>query len=135
IAIRTTLITGHPGETEEDFEEMIAFIREQQFERLGVFTYSHEDGTHSGTMTDDVPETVKEERAARVMEEQQEISLRHNQARIGAVERVIVDRIESSTAFGRTQYDSPDVDIEVIIRDAVGSHPGEFVQVRITDAS
>ncbi|MDV3309445.1 MAG: 30S ribosomal protein S12 methylthiotransferase RimO [Cyclobacteriaceae bacterium] len=135
IAIRTTLITGHPGETEEDFEEMIAFIREQQFERLGVFTYSHEDGTHSGTMTDDVPETVKEERAARVMEEQQEISLRHNQARIGAVERVIVDRIESSTAFGRTQYDSPDVDNEVIIRDAVGLHPGEFVQVRITDAS
>src|SRR5690606_3004949 len=135
IAIRTTLITGHPGEREEDFEEMIAFIREQQFEGLGVFTYSHEDGTHSGAMTDGVREKGKEERGARVMGEQQEISLRHNHARIGAVDRVIVDRIESSTAFGRTQYDSPDVDNEVIIRDAVGLHPGEFVQVRITDAS
>ncbi|MFO7256721.1 MAG: 30S ribosomal protein S12 methylthiotransferase RimO [Bacteroidota bacterium] len=135
IAIRTTLIAGHPGETEEDFEEMLDFIRKQQFERLGVFTYSHEEGTHSGTMTDDVPETVKEERAARIMEEQQEISLRHNQARIGQVERVLIDRVEADAAFGRTQYDSPDVDNEVILREMAGLRPGEFVTVRITDAS
>jgi ribosomal protein S12 methylthiotransferase len=135
IAIRTTLITGHPGETEEDFEEMVEFVRMQRFDRLGVFTYSHEEGTHSGTMTDDVPETVKEERAARLMGEQQEISLRHNQARIGQVERVMVDRVESGVAFGRTQYDSPDVDNEVIIQETEGLHAGAFVQVRITDAT
>ena len=114
---------------------MLDFIRKQQFERLGVFTYSHEEGTHSGTMTDDVPETVKEERAARIMEEQQEISLRHNQARIGQVERVLIDRVEADAAFGRTQYDSPDVDNEVILREMAGLRPGEFVTVRITDAS
>lgn len=135
IALRTTLIAGHPGETEADFEEMIEFVQKQQFDRLGVFTYSHEDGTHSGTMTDDVPETVKEERAARLMEEQQEISLRHNQARIGQVERVVVDRVESGVAFGRTQYDSPDVDNEVIIREPAGLRAGEFVAVTITDAA
>lgn len=135
IALRTTLIAGHPGETEADFEEMIEFVRKEQFDRLGVFTYSHEDGTHSGTMTDDVPETVKEERAARLMEEQQEISLRHNQARIGQVERVMVDRVESGVAFGRTQYDSPDVDNEVIIKEPAGLRAGEFVAVTITDAA
>ncbi|HEY8510665.1 MAG TPA: 30S ribosomal protein S12 methylthiotransferase RimO [Cyclobacteriaceae bacterium] len=135
IAIRTTMIAGHPGETEEDFDEMIEFIRAQQFERLGVFTYSHEEGTHSGTMADDVPETVKEERASRLMEEQQEISLRINQKRIGQIERVLIDRVESDAAFGRTQYDSPDVDNEVIIRETTGLRSGEFVTVRITDAS
>ena len=135
IALRTTLIAGHPGETEDDFEELIEFVRKQHFERLGVFTYSHEEGTHSGTMTDDVPEMVKEERAARLMEEQQEISLRHNLARVGRVERVLVDRVESDVAFGRTEYDSPDVDNEVIIHEPTGLRTGEFVQVRITEAT
>lgn len=135
IALRTTLIAGHPGETEDDFEELIEFVRKQQFERLGVFTYSHEEGTHSGTMTDDVPEMVKEERAARLMEEQQEISLRHNLARVGRVERVLVDRVESDVAFGRTEYDSPDVDNEVIIHEPAGLRTGEFVQVRITETT
>lgn len=135
IALRTTLIAGHPGETEDDFEELIEFVRKQQFERLGVFTYSHEEGTHSGTMTDDVPEMVKEERAARLMEEQQEISLRHNLARVGRVERVLVDRVESDVAFGRTEYDSPDVDNEVIIHEPTGLRTGEFVQVRITETT
>lgn len=135
IALRTTFIAGHPGETEEDFEEMLEFVREQEFERLGVFTYSHEEGTHSGTMADGLPEDVKEERAARLMEEQQEISLRHNQARVGQVERVLIDRIESGVAFGRTEYDSPDVDNEVIVQGAEGLRVGEFVRVIIKDAT
>ena len=135
IAIRTTLIAGHPGETEQDFDEMMEFVGESRFDRLGVFTYSHEEDTHSFTMTDDVPEETKEERAGRIMELQEGISDELNQQKVGQIYCVQVDRMEENHFVGRTQYDSPEVDNEVIFS-GEGKHlkPGEYVNVRITDA-
>lgn len=136
IAIRTTLIVGYPGETEEDFEEMLSWIQTQRFERLGVFTYSHEENTHAFTLEDDVPADVKQARADAVMEAQQPISLAHNQAKVGQTLKVLIDRAEHGYWYGRTQQDSPEVDNEVLIpmQDDVHLRIGDFVQVHITDA-
>lgn len=135
IALRTTLICGYPGETEEDFEEMLAWVQEKRFDRLGVFTYSHEENTHAYSMADDVPEEVKKSRASRIMEAQSEISLAHNQGRVGQTLKVLVDRKEGEHWIGRTEFDSPEVDNEVIIA-ATGEHLrlGDFVEVEVTDA-
>lgn len=136
IALRTTMIVGHPGETEDDFSQLLGFIEKSRFERLGIFNYSHEEDTHSYEMTDDVPQAIKQERADTVMALQERISLELNQQRIGKMLKVIVDRKEGDTFVGRSEYDSPEVDNEVII-EAPGNYLriGDFVQVRITGAS
>jgi ribosomal protein S12 methylthiotransferase len=136
IAIRTTLIVGYPGETEEDFEEMLKFVEESKFERLGVFAYSHEEDTHAFNFEDDVPEEVKQDRVNTVMELQEQISLELNQQKIGKVYKVLIDRMESGQFIGRTEFDSPEVDNEVLIN----AHEnylrvGDFVQVKIIDAT
>ena len=135
IAIRTTMIVGHPGEREPDFEFLLDFTRKMQFDRLGVFTYSHEEGTHSFNMADDVPEEVKEERANRLMAVQEEISLRKNKAKTGKIFKVLIDRKEGGYYYGRTEFDSPEVDNEVMI-DAVkyDLRMGDFARILITEA-
>jgi ribosomal protein S12 methylthiotransferase len=115
IAIRTTLIAGHPGETEQDFKDLCDFVIRNKFDRLGIFTYSHEEGTHAGTLVDDVPQEVKEERAAVVMELQQEISTHINKTRVGKTLKVLFDRKEGGYFIGRTEFDSPEVDNEVLV--------------------
>jgi ribosomal protein S12 methylthiotransferase len=115
IAIRTTLIAGHPGETEQDFLDLCDFVRTMRFERLGIFTYSHEEGTHAGTLADDVPAEVKEERAAMIMDIQQSISAEINKERVGKTYKVLFDRKEGGYYIGRTQFDSPEVDNEVLV--------------------
>lgn len=135
IAIRTTMITGHPGESQQDFEELLDFVEQSRFDRLGVFTYSHEDDTHSFTMEDDVPEEVKEERMAQLMETQQDISLDLNRKKIGQTFKVIVDRKEGGNYIGRTEFDSPEVDNEVIIKTNEYLRLGEFVEVKVIAAS
>lgn len=136
IAIRTTLIAGHPGETEEDFQEMLKFVEESRFERLGIFTYSHEENTHSHSFEDDVPAEVKQQRANAVMELQENISYEINQEKVGKTFKVLIDRKESGTFIGRTEYDSPDVDNEVMI-DAAANYLriGDFVNVKIDSAT
>ena len=135
IAIRTTLMVGFPGETEADFADLEEFVREQRFDRLGVFPYSAEEGTPSAEMADDVPEEVKQARVERIMKLQQEISLQNNLRRVGETYRVIVDRREGDFYVARTEFDSPEVDEEILIPAASGTlHPGEFRTVRITDA-
>ncbi len=135
IAIRTTLISGHPGETEEDFEEMLDFVEKNRFERLGVFTYSHEEKTHSHTMEDDVPEEVKQHRAEAVMDLQSSISAEINEQKVGQVMKVLVDRKEGGFFVGRTEHDSPEVDNEVLIPASHYVRVGDFVQTRITSAT
>lgn len=136
IAIRTTLIAGHPGETEQDFEEMLDFVEQSRFERLGIFTYSHEENTHSYSFKDEVPRNVKQERADAVMELQESISLELNQKLIGQKLKVIIDRKEGDYFIGRTEFDSPEVDNEVLIKITDNYLPiGDFVNVKITDAS
>ena len=115
IAFRTTFIVGFPGETEEQFEELCDFVREMKFERAGVFAYSPEEGTPAYEMEDDVPEEVKQERVDTIMAIQQNISLETNEKRVGTTEKVLVDRIEGDYYIGRTQYDSPEVDDEILI--------------------
>ena len=115
IALRTTLIVGHPGETEAMFAETYDFVERMRFDRLGVFTYSHEDDTHSFTMPDDIPAELKQERADAIMEVQQGVSFDLNQARVGQVHKVLFDRKEGGYFIGRTQFDSPEVDNEVIV--------------------
>ncbi|MFY0593687.1 30S ribosomal protein S12 methylthiotransferase RimO [Roseivirga sp.] len=136
IAIRTTLIAGHPGETEEEFEEMMTFVKESRFDRLGIFTYSHEENTHAYTMDDNIPEEVKQERANRVMQLQEEISMEINQEKIGKTFKVLIDRKESGSFIGRTEHDSPEVDNEVYI-DAKKHYLriGDFANIKITDAT
>lgn len=136
IAIRTTLIVGYPGETEEDFEEMLKFVEDARFERLGVFAYSHEEDTHAYNFDDDVPEDVKQERLNTVMELQEQISLELNQQKIGKELKVLIDRVESGQFVGRTEYDSPEVDNEVLI-DAKEHYlrVGDFAQIKIADAT
>ncbi len=136
IAIRTTLIAGHPGETEEEFEEMVNFVKESRFDRLGIFTYSHEEDTHAYSMDDDIPEEVKQERANRIMQIQEEISLELNQEKIGQTMKVLIDRKESGNFIGRTEHDSPEVDNEVHI-DAKKHYLriGDFANIKITDAT
>ena len=135
IAIRTTMITGHPGESQQDFDELVHFVERSRFDRLGVFTYSHEDDTHSFTMEDDVPEGVKEERMAQLMELQQNISLDLNRKKIGQTFKVMVDRKEGGNYIGRTEFDSPEVDNEVIIETDEYLREGGFVDVKVTAAS
>lgn len=136
IALRTTMIAGHAGETEEDFEEMLDFVSKQKFERLGVFPYSHEENTHAFKLEDNVPDEIKQERAERVMEVQESISEEINQKKIGQTLKVLIDRIENSKYIGRTEFDSPEVDNEVII-EAKDTYlrTGDFVQVKIEDAT
>jgi len=136
IAIRTTMIAGHPGETEADFDDLMDFVEKARFERLGIFTYSHEENTHSHSMPDDVPEEIKQERAAAVMELQEGISDEINQTKVGQTFKVLIDRMESGNFIGRTEFDSPEVDNEVIV--SAKNHylrVGDFAQIRITDAS
>lgn len=136
IAIRTTMIAGHPGETEEDFLEMMTFIEKSRFERLGIFNYSHEENTHSHSFKDDVPAETKQQRADAVMELQENISSEINHQRIGQTLKVIVDRKEGGNFIGRTEFDSPEVDNEVIIH-APDNYLriGDFTEVKITGAS
>lgn len=136
IAIRTTLIGGHPGETEEDFAEMMGFVERSRFDRLGIFSYSHEENTHAYSMADDVPAEVKQQRVDAIMELQQGISLELNQQKVGQTFKVLVDRKEEGQYIGRTEFDSPEVDNEVII-DSNDQYlrVGDFVQVKIESAS
>jgi ribosomal protein S12 methylthiotransferase len=136
IAIRTTLIAGHPGETEAEFEEMMKFVETSRFDRLGVFAYSHEENTHAYSMADDVPDETKQERVDSLMDLQQGISLELNQAKIGKIYKVLIDRKEGGNFYGRTEFDSPEVDNEVIL-DASKNYLriGDFVTAKITAAS
>lgn len=133
IAIRTSLIVGYPGETKQDFETMLDWVREQRFERLGVFTYSHEENTHAHLLEDNVSPKEKKRRAERIMEVQQEISDELNQQRIGQTLKVLIDRKEGEYFVGRTGFDSPEVDNEVLVK-AEYLRIGDFVDVRITGA-
>lgn len=135
IAIRTTLITGHPGESESDFQEMMDFVRRSRFDRLGVFTYSHEENTHAYSLKDDVPASVKAERMEAVMALQEGISHELNQAKVGRTLQVIIDRMEGGQFIGRTEYDSPEVDNEVILSEAEYLRVGDFYPVKITAAT
>ncbi|MCB0372196.1 MAG: 30S ribosomal protein S12 methylthiotransferase RimO [Muricauda sp.] len=136
MAIRTTLIVGYPGETEEDFQTLKQWVQEMRFERLGCFTYSHEENTHAYSLEDDVPEEVKQERANSIMEIQSQISWELNQEKIGKTFRCIIDRKEGNYFVGRTEFDSPDVDNEVLI-DATKHYVkiGDFTNIQITEAS
>jgi ribosomal protein S12 methylthiotransferase len=135
IALRTTLIAGYPGETEKDVEEVLKFVEEMRFDRLGVFTYSHEENTHAYSLVDNIPDEEKQERADQIMAVQQDISLELNQAKIGKQYKVLVDRIEKDHFIGRTEFDSPEVDNEVLItaKDEY-LRIGDFVQVEIESA-
>ncbi len=135
IALRTTLICGYPGETEEDFNEMLEWVEETRFDRLGCFTYSHEEKTHAHSLEDNVPEEVKQERVDQIMEVQQGISYDINQTKIGNTYKVLVDRVDGDYFIGRTEYDSPDVDNEVVL-DAKTNYAriGDFVQVKVDRA-
>ena len=134
IAFRTTFIVGFPGETEEDFEELCQFLRDMRFERAGVFAFSPEEGTPAYELPDDVPAEVKQERVDRLMEIQQDISLEINAQRVGKVEKVLIDRLEGDYYVGRSQYDSPEVDDEILIPAQQVLEIGAFCQVRITQA-
>lgn len=135
IALRTTLITGYPGETEQDFEEMAAWVENTRFDRLGCFTYSHEEKTGAHSLVDDVPEELKQERADAIMEIQQGISYGKNQEKIGNTYKVLIDKMEGGYFAGRTEFDSPEVDNEVLI-DASTQYAtiGTFVHVKIDNA-
>jgi len=135
IALRTTLMVGHPGETEQDFEELKQFVKDIRFERLGVFTYSHEEDTYAfHNYEDNVPEETKQLRASEIMQIQQEISLELNKAKIGKSFQVIIDRHEGEYYVGRTEQDSPEVDDEVLIQSAKPIEIGAFYPVRIIQA-
>jgi ribosomal protein S12 methylthiotransferase len=135
IALRTTFLVGHPGESESDFETLIDFVQRHQFERVGVFQYSHEENTRAYDLPDDIPAEVKAERAQRLMEVQQEISEAKNEAKVGKVFKTIFDRKEGKYFVGRTEADSPDVDNEVLVP-AKNNYVriGDFAQIRITGA-
>jgi ribosomal protein S12 methylthiotransferase len=135
IAIRTTLIAGHPGETEQDFEDLYRFVEHNRFDRLGIFTYSHEEGTHAFSLEDNVPDEIKRERAAAIMELQQGISEEINQQKVGNTYKVLIDRKEAGYYVGRTEFDSPEVDNEVLL-DAANNYCriGDFVNATIIKA-
>jgi ribosomal protein S12 methylthiotransferase len=128
------LIAGFPGETEDDVEELKGFLEEHRFDRVGIFTYSHEEGTSAHDLVDDVPQEVKEARAQEIMELQQEISYEKNQEKIGKTFEVLIDKKESGRYLGRTEFDSVEVDNEVIVHADRLLKPGDFVQVKITKA-
>jgi ribosomal protein S12 methylthiotransferase len=134
ICLRTTLIAGFPGETQDDIEEMKSFLQEHRFDRVGIFSYSHEENTSAFDLVDDVPAEEKERRAQEVMNVQQEISYEKNQEKIGKTFKVLVDKKEAGRFMGRTEFDSVEVDNEVIITGNKKLLPGDFVQVKITKA-
>jgi len=134
ICIRTTLIAGFPGETREDVEELKDFLTRMRFDRVGIFTYSHEEQTSAFDLQDDIPAEEKEERAREIMDLQQEISLEKNQEKLGKTMTVLVDRKEAGRYLGRTAFDSVEVDNEVIIQTTKKLQPGTFVEVKITKA-
>ena len=135
IHLRTTLMVGFPGETEADFRELLQFVREARFERMGAFAYSEEEGTYSaGHYTDDVPDAVKQQRLDTLMAEQEEISLEVNRSKVGQRLRVIVDREEADYYVGRSEYDSPEVDPEILIEKTKPLRIGRFYEVTITAA-
>ena len=134
VAIRTTVLVGFPGETDAEFEELYDFVKEFRFERLGVFPYSHEEDTPADQLTDDVPEEVKQNRADRIMELQQQISLENNEKKVGQTFTVLIDREEAGYFIGRTEHDAPEVDNEVLIGKQESLRAGEFVKVLITGA-
>ena len=136
MAIRTTLIVGYPGETREDFETLKDFVQEMKFDRMGCFAYSHEENTHAYLLEDDVPAEVKQERVNELMELQSQISWDLNQEKVGQVFKCIIDRKEGNHFIGRTEFDSPDVDNEVLL-DATKNYlkTGEFINVKITEAT
>jgi ribosomal protein S12 methylthiotransferase len=136
IGIRTTMLVGHPGETESEYNELVNFVEKMKFDRLGVFTYSHEDNTHAHSLADDIPEEVKEQRAEQLMEVQQEISFNINQEKIGKTYKVLFDRAEGGYFIGRTEFDSPEVDNEVLV-DAKDNYVrlGDFANIKITNAT
>ena len=135
MAIRTTLIVGYPGETDQIFEELKNWVKETRFDRLGAFAYSHEENTHAATLVDNVPEDVKEQRVSEIMDIQSQISFELNQEKIGKTFKCIFDRKEGNYFFGRTEFDSPDVDNDVVV-DATQHYIqiGQFVNVKITEA-
>lgn len=134
-AIRTTLMTGFPSETERDFEELVTFVETYRFDRLGVFTYSHEEGTYAYThFRDDVPDEIKTYRAEKIMEIQQQISYKKNAEKVGLEFRVIIDGREGEFYTGRTEFDSPEVDGDILISSEKVLAPGQFATVRITGA-
>jgi ribosomal protein S12 methylthiotransferase len=134
ICLRTTLIAGFPGETQDDVEELKMFLQKQRFDRVGIFTYSHEEGTSAHDLIDDVPADEKERRAQEVMEVQQEISYELNQQKVGKVFKTIIDKKEAGRYLGRTEFDSVEVDNEVVIHSSKKLPIGDFVNVKITKA-
>ena len=136
IHLRTTLIVGHPGETDALYEETLDFVNRMRFDRLGTFTYSHEDQTHAYSMPDSIPAEVKQERADAIMEIQENISHQNNLAKVGQTYKVLFDRKEGGYFIGRTEFDSPEVDNEVLVPATKNTYIrlGDFAQVRITDA-
>jgi len=134
IALRTTLIVGYPAEGEKEFEELLDFVREARFDRMGVFTYSQEDGTSAYPLGDPVPEGVKQERRDRIMEAQREISLCRNNRLVGESLKVIIDSTAAGTAIGRSEWDAPEVDNEIIVQEAGALAAGRFCSVSIVDA-
>jgi ribosomal protein S12 methylthiotransferase len=134
ICLRTTLISGFPGETEDDIEELKEFLQEHRFDRVGIFSYSHEENTTAHDLVDDVPADVKAERAQSIMEVQQEISLEKNQEKVGQILKVIIDKKEAGRYLGRTEFDSVEVDNEVVINTKKKLTIGDFVWVKITKA-
>jgi ribosomal protein S12 methylthiotransferase len=134
ICMRTTLIAGFPRETQDDVEELKTFLKKMKFDRVGIFTYSHEENTSAYDLINDVPEEEKERRAQEIMEVQQEISYQKNEEKIGKIFKVIIDKKEAGKYLGRTEFDSVEVDNEVIINSSVKLNPGDFVNVKITRA-
>ena len=136
VGIRTTMIVGHPGESEREFDELMKFVEKSRFDRMGVFTYSHEEGTHAFSLQDDVPEKIKQKRLRQLMELQEGISREINEQKTGKTFKVLIDRMESGYFIGRTEHDSPEVDNEVLI--AAKDHYlriGDFARIKIHDAS
>jgi ribosomal protein S12 methylthiotransferase len=134
ICLRTTLIAGFPGETQDDVEELKTFLQKMEFDRVGIFTYSHEENTSAYSLENDIPEEEKERRAREIMDIQQEISYRKNEEKIGKTLKVIIDKKEAGKYLGRTEFDSVEVDNEVIVNSSSKLNPGDFVNVRITKA-
>ena len=136
ISLRTTLIAGYPGETEEDFQEMYEFVERMRFDRLGIFTYSHEENTHAHNFEDDVPDDLKRERADTIMELQSGISYELNQKKIGSTLSVLFDRVEGDYFIGRSEFDSPEVDNEVLVKKTAETYLriGDFADIKIISA-
>ena len=131
IRLRTTLIVGYPGETDEDFKELCDFVQEQQFDRLGIFTYSEEEGTSAALLDDSVPREVKDERKGELLSIQNDIMLEKNSPLVGKDMDILIDKTEETVSVGRTEYDSPEVDL--VVRVEGKQKQGEFLKVNITD--